>query len=422
MNWKKSPAAVLAVLMAIHLLAFIDRNVLLAFSPQITHDLGLSNSQYGFLVGAGWVTSYSVMVLVMGMLADRFSRPRLIAVGILIWSASTAASGMAHTFDQMIVARFFVASGEAALIPAALALLFELFPPQRRSAAMGLFFMAIPAGFGCAYLIAGTFGTAYGWRSTFLTLGGIGAVIALLLSLLNEHRDKPGQAVRGEPLVAQTRAAVSLLRSEPALVLTILGFVLVHMAFVGMSFAQLWLVRERGVDGSSVARTMGTLQIVFGALGSFAGGALSDRYARRLPGGRATVMTLMVLLAAPLMIAYRLAAPGSPLFYLGMCAGFFLPLAMYGPANTIIQGRTPPHMRATMTACTMVFINLFAHAIGNLAVGRASDAMRHAGMSAPLTHALLGTDIVVLASALFFFMVARQIRGTSKIGAVNVPG
>ncbi|MGF6633912.1 MFS transporter [Paraburkholderia sp. MM6662-R1] len=81
MFWKKSPSAVLASLLVIHLLAHIDRNMLLGFSPQIIKDLALSNTQYGFLVGAVWVLSFGVMAMFMGTLADRFSRTRVIAAG-----------------------------------------------------------------------------------------------------------------------------------------------------------------------------------------------------------------------------------------------------------------------------------------------------------------------------------------------------
>ena len=411
MNWKKSPGAVLATLLAIHLLGHIDRNILLGFSPQITRDLALSNAQYGFLVGAVWVLSYGVMAVFMGTLADRISRPRLIAVGLLVWSACTAASGMAQTFGQLVGARFLVASGEAALVPAAVALLFELFAPQRRGAAIGIFFMGIPLGIGCSFLLAGTFGAAHGWHTTFLTLGAIGAAIAVPLSLLREHRGEQSHDVRGDPFVTQVRAVLTLLRGNPTVVLTIVGFVLAHLMFAGLSFSQLWLVRERGFNGADIAKTMGALQIVFGALGSFAGGALGDRHARRLPGGHAMFMMVLVLIAAPLMIAYRVAPAGSPLFYVGMCASFFLPLALYGPANTVIQGLTPPQMRSTITGCCMLLINVFAIAIGNFAVGSVSDAMARAGASTPLTHVLLGTDIVAVASALFFLMAAQRLRG-----------
>ncbi|MGH8785367.1 MAG: MFS transporter [Cupriavidus necator] len=188
MFWKESPSTVLAGLLVIHVLAHVDRNMLLGFSPQIIADINISNAQYGFLVGAVWVLSFGFMALFMGSLADRFSRTRVIAAGVLIWSACTWASGHAQSFEQMVVARFFVASGEAALVPAAVALLAELFSAKRRSSAMGVFFMGIPFGVGCSFLLAGTFGAEHGWRTTFYALGLIGVVIAVLLAFLKDDR------------------------------------------------------------------------------------------------------------------------------------------------------------------------------------------------------------------------------------------
>ena len=189
MRWKDSPRTVLIGLLVLHVLAHIDRNMLLGFSPQITQDLAINNAQYGFLAGAVWVLSYGVMALFLGSLADRFSRMRVMAAGLLIWSACTAASGAAQSFEQMVAARFLVASGEAALVPAAVSLLMEVFKPERRGSATGVFFMGIPLGIGLAFTLAGTLGAAYGWRGTFYALGVAGVVIALPMLLLNDQRD-----------------------------------------------------------------------------------------------------------------------------------------------------------------------------------------------------------------------------------------
>ncbi len=135
-NWKQCPYLVLAGLLVPHVFAHIDRSMLVGFSPQIIPDLGLSNTQYGFLTGVVWVLSFGFMMAIFpGPLADPFSRTRVIAFGVLVWSVSTAASGSARSFEQMAVARFFVATGEAALVPAAVSLLAKVFPPARRGAA-----------------------------------------------------------------------------------------------------------------------------------------------------------------------------------------------------------------------------------------------------------------------------------------------
>src|SRR5574337_325894 len=379
MFWKKNPAGVLASLLLIHLLAQIDRNMLLSFPPQIIADLHLSNAQYGFLVGAVWVLSYACSVVFLGSLADRFSRTRIIAGGVRVWSLCTWASGQAQNFEQMVLARFFVACGEAALVPATISLLGELFSAQRRGTAMGIFFMGIPLGIGVSFLLAGTFGASHGWRSTFFALGGVGVVIALSL------------------MVA--------------------GFVLFHFFFVGLAFTQLWLVKERGMDAAAIASRIGMLQLVFGAAGSVVGGVLGDRMARRLPGGHATVTALFVAVCAVPMIAYRFAAPGTWVFYTGMCAGFFLPMALYGAGNAGIVNLTPPRMRSTLASFNMLCINVFALSIGNVAAGRAVDVMAAHGVAQPLTHVVLASDILGIASVVFFALAAVFV--ARRHGAAN---
>lgn len=411
-NWKQYPSAVLSGLVVLHVIAHIDRNMLLGFSPQIIRDLQISNTQYGFLTGAVWVLSFGVMALFLGSLADRFSRPRVIAFGVLVWSLCTAASGMARSFEEMALARFFVATGEAALVPAAVSLLADVFSPARRGAATGIFFIGLPVGIGLAFVIAGWLSDSLGWRGTFQLLGIIGAVLTVPLLLLPDRRANEAQATaeegkRGAPVLQQLRDLIGVLRATPVLRRTIIGFILVHFVFAGLSFLQLWLVQERGFAAADIARQVGLLQIVFGTLGALVGGVAGDRLARRFAGGHATVLSLMVLGCVPLMISALFVPAASPLLFVGLCAGFFLPLATYGPSIALIQAFSPGHMRATATGLTMLCINVFAIAIGNLAAGALSDHLRASGAAAPLTTVLLGVNILIGLSLLFFWRVSR---------------
>ncbi|MGE8367217.1 MFS transporter [Cupriavidus basilensis] len=421
MFWKRSPNAVLAGLMVIHLLAHIDRNMLLAFSPQIIADIGLNNAQYGFLAGAVWVLSFGGMAVFMGSLADRFSRTRVIAAGVLIWSLCTWASGHAESFEQLVVARFFVASGEAALVPAAVALLAELFSQERRSMAMGVFFMGIPLGVGCSFLLAGTFGASIGWRDTFYVLGAVGVAIAVLLAFLKEDRSQSLAHERGAPFLKQMTKVLGIMRENSTMRNIIVGFVLVHMVFAALSFTQLWLVKERGMDAATVATRIGLLQLAFGTLGSIAGGVLGDRVARRMSGAHASLMVLLVVLCGPAMIAARFASPDSLVLYVGLCAGFFLPLALYASVNAATMSMVPENTRATVTGFTMLCINVFAIAIGNLGSGWAVDVLGARGVSAPLTKVLLATDILAISSVLFFACAARAASKATIAGATVQP-
>ena len=109
------------------------------------------------------------------------------------------------------------------------------------------------------------------------------------------------------------------------------------------------------------------------------------------------------------MIAYRLAPAGSPLFYAGMCAGAFLPLALYGPALATIQGNVPVRMRSTISGVTMTLINVLVIALGNFAVGAISDRLAGGSLQQPLTYLLLATDLFAASSVLCF--LALSLRG-----------
>ena len=404
----RHPRVVLAVLLFINIIAYVDRSMLLAFSPQITRDIGLSNTQFGFLSGAVWVLSYSLMVLFLGSLADRFSRTRIIAGGMLIWSLCTAVSGLVHSFEQMVLARFLVAAGEAALVPAATAILADVFDGKHRSTANGLFFMGIPLGIGVAYLLSGTVGAGVGWRTTFISLGAIGVVISIAIAFV---KDEGGATEHdhGENFLPQMRAILATLRSQPAIMLVIAGFVIVHIVLAQASFIQLWLVRERGADEAAIAQHIGVLQIVFGCLGAAGGGIAADRLARGQRARLAAFPALSLAVCLPLMIAGRFVEGDSPLLYVGLAASFFLPFSLYGSNLSLIQGGVPHRMRASIVGFTMMCLNVLAMALGTFAIGFISDRLAAAGHGAPLTAVLLGTDAVIAVAIVLYAIAARML-------------
>ncbi|MBV8605361.1 MAG: MFS transporter [Pelomonas sp.] len=417
--WRRRPHALLAGLLLLHVLAHIDRNMLLGFASQITAELGLSNAQYGFLVGAVWVLSFSVMATVAGQLADRHSRPRVIGFGLIVWSACTAASGAAASFAALGLARFFVACGEAALVPAAVSMLAEVYPARRLGTALGVFFTGIPLGIGGSFLLAGHLGAWLGWRATFGLLGACGLACSLPLWWLRDRRDGAAAAAgvdRGGPdghrgvSLAQLRGLARHVAATPGLGAVTLGFVLVHMAFAGLAFTSLWLVRERGLDAGAIARTLGALQLSCGLAGALLGGWLGDRLGARLRGGRPGFMAGLVLLCAPVALASRW--PGAPLGLVdaGLACSAFLPMALYGPATSVIQALAPVHLRATITGAQMLLINVFAIALGSLALGGASDALAARGAGHPLGSVLIASDAVVLLAAACFWRAARRGR------------
>lgn len=414
---KDYPRLVLGVLLFINIIGYVDRSMLLGFSPQIVGDLKLSNTQFGLLTGAVWVVSYGIMAVICGSMADRYSRTRIISVGMLIWSACTAASGFAETFGHMVAARVLVASGEAALVPAGTSLIADLFDERRRSSANGLFFTGIPLGIGLAYLVSGTIGASVGWRQSFVILGVLGIIVSAILWFVRDDvRKSPGGAQAPEDggkqvgkikAGAQFRAVLRTFAERPVLIFTLAGFVCVHFAVAGNYFVQLWLVRELGADPATIARQIGLLQILFGCVGAAGGGWLADRLARRSRFGPAALPIVALLLCLPLMMLSRFAAGGEMSLYVGLSASFLLPFSIYGSSIGIFQKTAPVMVRATIMGIAMLSLNIVTMALGTLFAGWLADSLAHAGSSTPFKWVLLTFDGLTALALIGYVLAAR---------------
>jgi MFS family permease len=145
---------------------------------------------------------YSVFGIPLGKLADRWSRKRLLALGLATWSAMTALSGLASGFGQLGLARIGVGVGEATAGPCGFSLLSDLFPPRRRATVIAIFTSGIYIGGGMALSLGTGLAHAWdhafaggarplalaGWQAAFLGLGLPGLAMALWVASLREPR------------------------------------------------------------------------------------------------------------------------------------------------------------------------------------------------------------------------------------------
>lgn len=173
----------LGLLSLINLLNYIDRNVIYALFEPIKQDLGLTDSQLGWL-GSAYILVFSVAALPFGVLSDLRSRRAVIAGGVTVWSAFTFLSGLVQSFGQLFTCRAAVGVGEAAYGPAASSLVADYFPGQRRAVAMGILSSGIALGGVLGLLLGGWLESVYGWRVAFMTVGVPGFVCAALVARL----------------------------------------------------------------------------------------------------------------------------------------------------------------------------------------------------------------------------------------------
>lgn len=411
----KSPRwhAMLGFLIVLNILNMVDRNLLTAFGPQITTDLDLSDTQFGLLTGLVFVTFYSLMGLFMGTLADRVNRPRLMAAGIALWSVMTAYTGAAVSFLQVSLARMSIGVGESTLTPAAMSMLSDIYPPERRGMASGLYYLGVPLGAGASFLIASELGAQIGWRNCFYLLGGIGVLLAIILLFVKDPArgqfdDLSKQPAAGSNFREAIPSMLATLRSTPALFYTMLGAVLFHIPIGSGQFAIIWLVRERNFDETEITATYGLLFIIFGTIGSILGGTVSDWYHRKFAGGRPRFLALAMLLITPFVVFYRWVPPDSIFFYTGMCAGFLVFVIFYGPAFSTVQDLSPPKQRGVMTAFLLLSCNLLGLGVGAMITGVMSDVLASNGVEQPLTWSLIAADILSMLAIPSFLMASRH--------------
>ena len=152
----------------------------------------------GFLVGFAFVLFYSVAGIPIARWADRGSRSGVITLGLVLWSAMTAASGLARNFGQLALARVGVGVGEAAGSPPAHSLISDYFPPERRATALSLYASGVYVGAGIAFMVGGYIVTHFDWRVAFYAVGLAGLPLALLVRLT--VRELPRGASEARPV------------------------------------------------------------------------------------------------------------------------------------------------------------------------------------------------------------------------------
>ncbi len=361
----------LVLLLAINLFNYIDRYVLAAVEPEIrSHffqpDDPNAHALVG-LLGTAFLVSYMVSAPIFGWLADRMSRWVIIGASVILWSAATAASGLAGTFALLLIMRLFVGVGEGGYGPAAPTIIADLFPLLVRGRVLSYFYVAIPVGSAIGYAIGGFVAAHWGWQLAFFVVAPPG----LLLGLVCFWRRDP--RARSEKIKAKPRPSlndyVSLARTRSYLLNT-LAMTALTFAIGGMSFWVPGYLEYRGLPPTS--------RIIFGGITVFAGltatllgGITGDCLRKRFPGSYFLVSGIGVMIAFPFSVA-MLFTPFPSAWVLMFAAVFFL-FFNTGPSNAALANVTHPSVRATAFALNILIIHALGDAAAPPLIGAVAD-------------------------------------------------
>lgn len=385
---------VLAVLLCVYTVNWMDRYVLIILLEPIKHDLKLSDTDLGLLSGFVFATIYSLAGIPIARLADRAVRRSVIAAGLVVWSAMTALSGLAANFTQLVAARFGVALGESACSPAASSLIADYFPAERRATAFAIYGVGITIGMALGLAVGGWANERYGWRAAFFVAGLPGLALALILRLTVREPTR-GQA---EPFAvdhAQYSAAgtARAILSRKSFWAYTVGLGL--FSFSGNAFetwTPVYLMRAYHLGTAELGSWLGSLEAASGLIGTVAGGLVADRLGRRNPCWYLWMPAAAAAMMIPLMFAFlhtRGAAMYIFYFLTTICSSSYM-----APMVAITQRIMPVHMRALATALLYLLLNLIGPGAGPLVAGVLSDLFAPTygvqGLRLSLTITLLG--------------------------------
>lgn len=368
------PWGLVVGLAGLNLLSYVDRQLLVALAPLIIADLGLSRARIGILVGLSFVAVFAPGTVIVGVLADRWSRPRLMAAGLTAWSAATALTGTASGFWSVAAWRALVGTGEAALPASALAMLGDRVPPARTGLATGVFYAGIPVGFAASFALAGGIGPWLGWRACFLVLGSLGVLAA---GLVWRMADPPRRGATGREVTlrpdATARAVGRAFAAAPAVPILIAAGALLVYASASSQHVITWLVQERGFAFPRAAFLCAAIVATAGLAGSLGIGALTDRARRRHQGARLVALAGLGALGLAAAALFYAVPPSSALFYPSWFLAQAWLLGWYGPLVAAVDEMAPPGRRATVIGFTLLVVNVLGVGLGPWVTGLVGD-------------------------------------------------
>jgi predicted MFS family arabinose efflux permease len=404
---------VLALLTVVYALNIADRYVVSTVLEPIRLELALSDSQVGLITGVALALFYVTVGIPIAVLADRANRRNILAVALAIWSAMTAACGLAHNVWQFALARVGVGIGEAGGTPPSTSILADRFAPRYRPAAFTIFALGAPLGAWIGSELAGAVAQHYGWRAAFQILGLPGLLVALLVYLtIREPPRGTFDAVGAAAAKPGLGATLKYLARRRAAVHLILGGTIATLWGWGlMWWTPAFLMRAYGLSTGAAGAALGPMHLIAGTAATL---ATSFLVAPRMAADPRRIVWLLAAVVAaatiPSVLVYwthSLTTAIALLWVVVPAVYFFI-----GPTLGLLQNVVPPTMRAQAVAVLLFTANVANLIIAPQLVGLSSDWLAPAlgGNTEALRWSLLVLTPTGLWAAYHFWASARWIR------------
>lgn len=367
---------VVGLVCALYVLSYLDRLILGLLVQPIQAEISVTDTQMSLLFGMAFAGVFAIAGLPLARIADTRNRKALIVIGVVIWCVLTAASGFARDFETLLACRIGVAAGEAALLPAALSIISDLFPRQRRSLPVSMVMTSGMVGASASFLIGAVIidlivglmavghlaTTLAPWRLTLIAVGLPGLLLGLLFAA----------TVKEPPRTAAKPEEVSLKQSWRHMVdsgwayFGMLGGIalLTLIPFSLSAWFPTFLIRQYGLTAQEAGYSFGGVFALCAVSGSLILPWIADRLAKRGRGDALPSMAVLALvLGAPFAFFAPLAADAQTAVLLVAPAVFFLAGAPT-LATVAVHMIAPSRARAQMQSIYLMLANIIGLGMG----------------------------------------------------------
>ncbi|KAB7742669.1 MFS transporter [Parvibaculum sedimenti] len=403
----------LGLLMMAYTANYVDRQILSILLQPIKMELGLSDTQLGFLSGITFALFYATLGIPIAVWADRGNRRNIIALALTIFSGMTVVCGSVTSFAQLALARIGVGVGEAGSSPPAHSMISDMFPPEKRASAMGVYSLGINIGILIGFLVGGWVSQWYGWRAAFYVVGVPGLIIALLVRFtlkepVRGHAD--GLTLQGEGAAPRIAEVFRLLWSQRSFRHIAFGSALAAMGgYAGVTWLPAFLSRSFAMTPGEIGTALALIIGISGGAGTYFTGHFADRLAKRDIRWNVWVVAIVVGICFPFSIALYLSAgkvAALTIFVIPAFGG----AAYIAPSLAMTQALVTVRMRAAASAVLFLVLNLIGMGLGPQLAGLLSDLYHPTYGQESLRYALLTISVVWVWAAVHYLLAARTLK------------
>lgn len=407
-------AYVLLVLLLTYIVNVMDRGVLALLLQGISKEFQLTDFQLGLLASLPFAVCYSTLGIPIAAIADRTSRRGVLAACCALWSVATAACGMAFNFVSLVIGRALTAIGEAGGTPPSHSLISDYFSREERATALSIYALGVPIGTMAGNLLGGWGNHFYGWRATFLLIGVPGLLVAALVWFTIKEPPRGHSEIGGaKPLekAPPLTEVIRLLGSYASFRHMCLAAGLHSVVwYAGSQLNAVFLERSHGMSSGEAGTWLAFFAGV-GALGTLAGGVLSDRLAAKTGDRRwymwvpGTATLVMVPFQFYAYLSNNLSVVIPSFFVMISLASMF-----FGPSFAVSQTLATLRARAVATSLLLLVQTFVGMGLGPLAAGQISQWLRPSIGEDSFRYGLCIVGLVNLWAAFHYFVGARSIR------------